>query len=1379
MPDIEYAINVNQIGEYIRHRSCPRRFKLEYNDRELAMDLPFSEALFNPLDPVLQQKGRTREDEWERIISDGGFSKIEPDSMDGSGGENCENDGLTGEETIAWSRFLAAAADTSPGEKIYAREVSVTGDIGVFEIDGIIDFLLLYWDDDNEPVLRIVETKASRKDKTYHRTQVATYRILIENHLREYPTNVGGSRLMASNIQAVVGRIDEETNTVQDILGMEAFDLETERSDIKELTAETGRLRKIVDSDLDELNYQLDSKCDSCVFDVHCFPESARQNALEIVGINPTETRTLREHGVTDVDSLADLDLESETAENIRHEESFTSSLQTLTERAAARRQNLPGDSPDDEYPVAPYTHNGGSQLPERMINGERLIRVYLNVDYDYTENRIAGLSAHVTTSQGDIETPFKQENGDWKPDPVVQEEFRGKREVQGETITAFQTGPWSGKFDTDTGSERRIITDFLDQLYEEIRMLTEADTAPIHFYVWSESEISNLIEACARGGSELLGQLRQLLGCREPTEQLIYSSVRQEVDSRFGLGWTGRGLVVASSMPWFGESYHWTREIRGKRVKLDSIFNQSLFDFKTELRLGPENDWISRSDAEATSEKFEIHSRFFDSLPAPYWYAYWNELPDPSTVDDSKVAQAIEDYNGLDSRMVLEGYLEARVHALRWIEDRIRFRNEDLSKPSLDVTQLRNFSLDVEGAAGAALDFLSIDHHSGVTEWLTTGLQPPTHRSSNGSSIPISNIRVGPDRIVRADINLSGHDVTADILRDRVAFSEESFVRVSPCFEDQRKGQTPGQLLEAGRTCVIDNINWNARTVRMELIPSGKSQRYRLASYYAADEHLFDRATIDESVSNYVASRVHDKIEDGRGNHAHRWFDPEEPRLPPYEAAENEENSELRDVLERFDIGGGDSLLESQIDVILEGVDTRTQLIHGPPGTGKTTAIALASLLRSIADLQAGDIAYISASTHTAVDNLINRIDDYTDSFTRLCEQLDIDTTEISLVRVDDNERSDPNERVQTIETKGVVRQLDEIRDGSITFVGGTVNGLLKLDDTLSGSQTFGGDNREFYSPLLIIDEASMMVFPYFLALAELTDSDTGRFLVSGDHRQLSPILSHDWDEEDRPPVEKYQPFVSAFEAIRTLSAEADLTDKSVTESALRHTFRLPPDVRRLISRLYESRDGFQLEGKELEPNTSEVQTEFNPLRQVWDEETGLYLLAHDEDESRQSNNVEAAIIDRLLTEAEGLSDDSVAILSPHRAQRTLLQNRLEGHDAADSIRVIDTVERLQGGECENVIVSATASDPQAIVQNEEFLLDLNRANVAFSRAKNRLFVVCSNDLLNHVAPDIEQYESSMLWKSLRQYCRERVGSLTIGGHELRVQTVPPEEQG
>jgi superfamily I DNA and/or RNA helicase len=153
-----------------------------------------------------------------------------------------------------------------------------------------------------------------------------------------------------------------------------------------------------------------------------------------------------------------------------------------------------------------------------------------------------------------------------------------------------------------------------------------------------------------------------------------------------------------------------------------------------------------------------------------------------------------------------------------------------------------------------------------------------------------------------------------------------------------------------------------------------------------------------------------------------------------------------------------------------------------------------------------------------------------------------------------------------------------------------------------------------------------------------------------------------------------------------------------------------------------------------------------------AWAEGARLYLILHDERESRQSNRFEVELIRELLQQAQpALDTGSVAVLTPHRAQRSMLSEQLQGQEAVD---MVETVERLQGGERPVVIVSGTASEPNAIAKSAEFLLDLNRSNVAFSRCQERLIVVCSRSLLDHIPADLENYQAALLWKSLRARC-------------------------
>jgi len=199
---------------------------------------------------------------------------------------------------------------------------------------------------------------------------------------------------------------------------------------------------------------------------------------------------------------------------------------------------------------------------------------------------------------------------------------------------------------------------------------------------------------------------------------------------------------------------------------------------------------------------------------------------------------------------------------------------------------------------------------------------------------------------------------------------------------------------------------------------------------------------------------------------------------------------------------------------------------------------------------------------------------------------------------------------------------------------------------------------------------------------------------------------------------------------------------------------------------------DAIELRGEDDQPPAAPPQAAAgDDWGRVWQEETGLLLIVHSERGSRQSNALEADVIECILARDGGHPPDSVAVITPHRAQRAMLRARLEPY--ADAVTIIDTVERLQGGERPTIIVSGTESDPQAIGAAASFILNLNRANVAFSRTQERLIVVCAETLLDYVPAELEDYESAMLWKSLRSLC---VRPLLVGEVEgFRVRVMAP----
>ena len=89
----------------------------------------------------------------------------------------------------------------------------------------------------------------------------------------------------------------------------------------------------------------------------------------------------------------------------------------------------------------------------------------------------------------------------------------------------------------------------------------------------------------------------------------------------------------------------------------------------------------------------------------------------------------------------MLRSYLTARTHALRWVEEKVRFKNNEIVKPRLVVDELRRFTLGVDDASAAAVDFLRLDHAVDVTDWISRHLQSVRNRIPTGRTLPVRNV--------------------------------------------------------------------------------------------------------------------------------------------------------------------------------------------------------------------------------------------------------------------------------------------------------------------------------------------------------------------------------------------------------------------------------------------------------------------------------------------------------------------------------------------------------------------------------------------------------------------------------------------------------------
>ena len=69
---------------------------------------------------------------------------------------------------------------------------------------------------------------------------------------------------------------------------------------------------------------------------------------------------------------------------------------------------------------------------------------------------------------------------------------------------------------------------------------------------------------------------------------------------------------------------------------------------------------------------------------------------------------------------------------------------------------------------------------------------------------------------------------------------------------------------------------------------------------------------------------------------------------------------------------------------------------------------------------------------------------------------------------------------------------------------------------------------------------------------------------------------------------------------------------------------------------------------------------------------------------------------------------------------------------DIQDKNFFVDTVDKMQGQEADTIIVSYGVTDPKIAFKEKEFIYNRNRLNVSITRARSKLIVLLSKELLN-----------------------------------------------
>lgn len=451
---------------------------------------------------------------------------------------------------------------------------------------------------------------------------------------------------------------------------------------------------------------------------------------------------------------------------------------------------------------------------------------------------------------------------------------------------------------------------------------------------------------------------------------------------------------------------------------------------------------------------------------------------------------------------------------------------------------------------------------------------------------------------------------------------------------------------------------------------------------------------------------------------------------------ARGERLAELRDILlgqcqPRFDVEQDESALDSGLN------DTQQQavrfalaardvaLIHGPPGTGKTTTVV--ELIRRA--IGRGDKVLACAPSNLAVDNIFERLLAKGERAVRLghparvTEDLRAHTLDLLVQEHPDvklarklvkeamglfrkagrfsRSRPAPGERQESRqEAKNLLADARRLEAQAVEHILDSAD-VLCATTTALNHDVLG--RRRF--DMGVIDEACQSTEPgCWLPLLWCE-----KVVLAGDHCQLPPTVVSPEAAEQGLDVSLFARLMARFNG-------------SIAQ-ALTVQYRMHQDIMDFPSQeFYES--GLQAHASVRDHLLADlegvVHNEFTGAPMAFIDTAGASFDEEREpDGESRLNRQEAILVCRKIREflAWGVAPGDIAVIATYAAQVRLLREQLSVPGLE-----IDSVDGFQGREKEVVVISLVRSNVRGEIG---FLHEVRRMNVAMTRARRKLLVI------------------------------------------------------
>ncbi|XP_076027106.1 DNA-binding protein SMUBP-2 [Genypterus blacodes] len=422
-------------------------------------------------------------------------------------------------------------------------------------------------------------------------------------------------------------------------------------------------------------------------------------------------------------------------------------------------------------------------------------------------------------------------------------------------------------------------------------------------------------------------------------------------------------------------------------------------------------------------------------------------------------------------------------------------------------------------------------------------------------------------------------------------------------------------------------------------------------------------------------------------------------------------------------------NLDQSQKEAVLFALSQReVAVIHGPPGTGKTTTV-VEIILQAV---RQGQKILCCAPSNVAVDNLVERLAQSKAKVlrlghpARLLESIQKHSLDAILAQSDNADiiadiRKDIDKAfvgMKKQHDKGdrgnFKREIGELRKELKSREATAIAQILKSADVVLSTNTGASNDgplkflpAEHFDWVVIDECAQALESSCWIALLRAP-----KCVLAGDYKQLPPTIKSQTAASKGLSVSLMERLIQRYgdSVVRMLTVQYRM-NSAIMDWASREMYQ-----GRLTA--HSSVETHLLKDLAGVSGSEETST---PLLLIDTAGCGLSEMEVTDEQSK-GNQGEVDIVElhiKALTEA-GVKAKDIAVIAPYNLQVDLLRQKLSASHPALEIKSVDG---FQGREKEAVVLSLVRSNRKGEVG---FLAEDRRINVAVTRARRHLAVVC-----------------------------------------------------